>query len=249
MNRVEYLLTKLAEECAEVAQRATKALCFGLDEIQPGQPLNNRQRIEHELTDLTVILDMLIDAGALKDDPIPKEEFAMRRAKVERFMEYSRKCGTLQDRGPSDVPPGAVSSRHESEQPTHAPARHRSAVRTEAHGLPAATHPLRPVDGHAAVVGTVETPPVDAEPLASRNPVAVSIDEEIRAEYQKAARSKWKAALMLVSMEPRVSIAMIQRRLEVGYNVASEIMIALEHGGYVGPAPKDGHLREVLKRP
>jgi len=41
LNRAEYLLSVLAEECCEVAQRATKAQRFGLREIQPDQPFNN----------------------------------------------------------------------------------------------------------------------------------------------------------------------------------------------------------------
>lgn len=45
MNKVEYLLACLAEEAVEVAQRATKAMRFGCNEVQPGQPLCNVQRI------------------------------------------------------------------------------------------------------------------------------------------------------------------------------------------------------------
>jgi hypothetical protein len=35
MNPTEHLLSCLAEECAEVAQRASKSLRFGLSEVQP----------------------------------------------------------------------------------------------------------------------------------------------------------------------------------------------------------------------
>ena len=45
MTREEHLLTIVAEECNEVAQRATKALRFSLEEIEPGQEFSNRERL------------------------------------------------------------------------------------------------------------------------------------------------------------------------------------------------------------
>src|SRR5690349_21047713 len=96
MNRVEYLLTSLAEECAETAQRASKALRFGVDEIQPGQGDTNAVRLMDELEDIRVIVELLREEGVLSLGPINEERFARKRAKVEKFMAYARKCGTLQ---------------------------------------------------------------------------------------------------------------------------------------------------------
>ena len=48
MTREEHLLTIVAEECNEVAQRATKALRFSLEEIEPGQEFSNRERLFQE---------------------------------------------------------------------------------------------------------------------------------------------------------------------------------------------------------
>lgn len=95
MDRTTYLLVKLAEECCEAAQRATKAVTFGVDEVQPGQPLNNSERLMDELEDVRVIVEMLREEGALSLSPINEERFAAKRAKVERFMRYSQECGTL----------------------------------------------------------------------------------------------------------------------------------------------------------
>jgi NTP pyrophosphatase (non-canonical NTP hydrolase) len=53
------LLTVLMEECAEVTQRASKALRFGLAEVQPGQPDSNAERIADELGDLIGVVDRL----------------------------------------------------------------------------------------------------------------------------------------------------------------------------------------------
>lgn len=75
MNRTQYLLTILAEECAETAQRATKGIRFGLAECQPGQELTNRQRLEEELGDLMGLADMLglipnVEKRAAKPDRV-----------------------------------------------------------------------------------------------------------------------------------------------------------------------------------
>ncbi len=96
----EYLLVSLAEECAEVAQRATKALRFGLDETQPGQPISNAVRLVDELEDLALIVDLLRAGGhipprdAISLIPLIKRK-AERRAKVFKFMDYAEECGTL----------------------------------------------------------------------------------------------------------------------------------------------------------
>ncbi len=96
MNRAEHLLSCLAEECAEVAQRVSKALRFGLSEVQPGQPLNNAQRIVYELGDLMSVAIMLQEDGVL---PEPAEDFdellAAKRVKVEFYMAFSREQGVL----------------------------------------------------------------------------------------------------------------------------------------------------------
>ncbi|MBY3231932.1 hypothetical protein [Rhizobium laguerreae] len=96
MNRREHLLTILGEEGVEVAQRCSKALRFGLDEVQPGQELTNAQRIRGEYIDLVAVYRMLVEDGAiepLSDADLPDME--MKRQKVEKFLAYSRDCGTL----------------------------------------------------------------------------------------------------------------------------------------------------------
>lgn len=97
MTRAEHLLTMLAEEACEVAHRASKALRFGLTEVQPGQKLSNAQRISEELVDLATVGEMLAaDAG---EDLFEVGDFdeatAAKRAKVEKFLRHSAECGTL----------------------------------------------------------------------------------------------------------------------------------------------------------
>jgi len=59
------LLTILIEECAEVAQRATKMLRFGVMEVQEGQSLTNRDRLSDEVGDLQSMVDQLRSANLL----------------------------------------------------------------------------------------------------------------------------------------------------------------------------------------
>jgi NTP pyrophosphatase (non-canonical NTP hydrolase) len=94
MTRTEHLLTILAEECAEVAHRASKALRFGLEEVQEGQDLTNAERIKEELDDLSAIINMLGEEGALNITP---NTLAILRKcqKVRHYLEYSKQCGTL----------------------------------------------------------------------------------------------------------------------------------------------------------
>ena len=102
MNRTEYLLTQAASECNEVAHRITKAMHFGLDEVQPGQPgepESNAERIVGEYIDLLASMEMLIDEAALTMPNIGtvRSLIAKKKAKVEHFMGYARGCGTLRE--------------------------------------------------------------------------------------------------------------------------------------------------------
>lgn len=93
MTRTEHLLDILIEECAEVIQRATKAKRFGLHEVQPQQELTNAQRIVYELNDIVAVADMFMPPHWMNE-----EMLEAKRTKVERFLEYSKECGTLDER-------------------------------------------------------------------------------------------------------------------------------------------------------
>jgi hypothetical protein len=97
MNRSEHLLTCLAEECAEVGQRVSKALRFGLAEVQPGQPLNNAQRIAAEVKDVLSVAAILERHGLLTDYLPTAGEIGAKEAKIERFMTIAREQGVLTD--------------------------------------------------------------------------------------------------------------------------------------------------------
>lgn len=64
------LLEILIEECAEVQQRATKMLRFGVQERQPGQLHTNSVRLSEEVGDLMEVIDRCRDADLLSRDAI-----------------------------------------------------------------------------------------------------------------------------------------------------------------------------------
>lgn len=100
MNREEHLLSCLAEECAEVAHRVSKALRFGLSEVQPGQASDNARRIAAELGDLVAVGNILVNEGSI---PEPMVDTKSKLSKIERFMAISRHQGVLTD---DSHPPG-----------------------------------------------------------------------------------------------------------------------------------------------
>lgn len=94
MNTTEHLLTILSEECAEVSQRVSKALRFGLKEIQPGQLFTNAERICEEICDLYAVVEMLEDSGALQG-VVDIDRIQAKKARVKEFMKYAETCGVL----------------------------------------------------------------------------------------------------------------------------------------------------------
>jgi hypothetical protein len=108
MTRTEQLLFHVAEECAEVAQRASKAARFGLTEVQTGQGLNNAERLMQEYADLVGVIELLVADGSLPPlDPRWNGAVEAKKKKVERYLEFSRQCGTLEgdSMGARQLPP------------------------------------------------------------------------------------------------------------------------------------------------
>lgn len=96
MTRVEYLLTCLAEECCEVGQRVSKALRFGLKEVQSGQTLTNAERIEIELVDLVTIAKILTRENFRSDlDYFELEDKKLKN--LEKYMKYAKRMGTVDE--------------------------------------------------------------------------------------------------------------------------------------------------------
>jgi hypothetical protein len=83
------LLTILLEECAEVQQRVTKVLRFGLLEVQPGQELDNRERLSLEVGDLMEMLARAENAGLLVGRCVADGR-ATKARKLAKYMQTER---------------------------------------------------------------------------------------------------------------------------------------------------------------
>lgn len=96
MNRTEHLLSCLAEECAEVAHNASKAMRFGLRDGPPGNDTTNADLIAAELRDLWSVAVMLHEAGLIPPPWPTATEAAAKHQKVEKFMRYAVEQGALE---------------------------------------------------------------------------------------------------------------------------------------------------------
>lgn len=96
MNKSDYLLTLIEEEAIEIAHRASKAMRFGLMEIQSGQPHTNAHRLERELNDLRAVLELFHDEQPLFRISPDRFQIDKHKEQVRKFMDYSRTCCTLE---------------------------------------------------------------------------------------------------------------------------------------------------------
>lgn len=106
MNIAEHLLACLSEECSEISEqcarvsvRVSKALRFGLAEVQPGQLLSNVERLAAELADLQATVEVLQDAGI-----ITQAQKDAKKAKLRKFMEYAERLGAIADPAADPIP-------------------------------------------------------------------------------------------------------------------------------------------------
>ncbi len=99
MDRTDHLLWNIAEECAEIAQRASKAARFGLKEVQPGQAFPNDQRIWHEMADLIAVMELWKEEGLICPPPDYRERIDRKKARFEEFLKRSAQHGRLQSGG------------------------------------------------------------------------------------------------------------------------------------------------------
>lgn len=95
MNRREYLINCLAEECSEAAVAAAKCNRFTTEEVMPGQPLTNAERLISELKDVISVAQILINEGIIPAFNVEPEDIARKLAKIEKYMKISVECGAL----------------------------------------------------------------------------------------------------------------------------------------------------------
>jgi hypothetical protein len=94
MNNTEHLLTILSEECVETAQRVSKAIRFGLTEVQEGQHLNNAERLVYEFNDIVAVMELLHEKGLIPT-VIDGEAINKKKKKIEKYITYSQELGIV----------------------------------------------------------------------------------------------------------------------------------------------------------
>jgi hypothetical protein len=92
----QFLLTKLAEECAEVAQRAIKQQQFGGHEVQEGQELTNRERLLNEYNDLVAMVEFLREFGEIPESENLALVIEQKRFKVNKYLKLSQELGQVE---------------------------------------------------------------------------------------------------------------------------------------------------------
>jgi NTP pyrophosphatase (non-canonical NTP hydrolase) len=96
MNRLQYLLTKLAEESSELADIALKTSQFGPYNVGPNETETNREMVTNEFNDVLAVVEMLSDEFGLS---ICRSDLRIdgKKEKVNRFFKYSCSLGNCRE--------------------------------------------------------------------------------------------------------------------------------------------------------
>ena len=97
LDKEQFFMAKIAEECMEVAQRALKLSQFGIDEVQSGQDKTNGERLSDELDDLIGVLTAANNADVFTYEPNTTAVIA-KRDKLEKYYKLSLSLGKVEDK-------------------------------------------------------------------------------------------------------------------------------------------------------
>ena len=95
MTRIQYLLSKLAEEAAELSVIAQKTQQFGVNEYYAKmQPIaSNIERVQDEFNDVLAVVEAInteLGADAIERNP---GHILRKLDKIEHYYRYSQQCG------------------------------------------------------------------------------------------------------------------------------------------------------------
>lgn len=93
MNRLEYLLTCLSEECAELALAAAKSARFGLRNHHPDSTEANSESLTREASHVLAVMRSLHAEFGVKS--WSESEAGGKRKRMEKWAALSVKLGTL----------------------------------------------------------------------------------------------------------------------------------------------------------
>ena len=97
MNKEQMLLTLLSEECAEVAQLASKSIRFGLDSCDPTTGKSNMSALHQELIDIIAVVQYLNYEYNFRFDfdNIDWKAVAAKKERIDKYMKYSSDLGRV----------------------------------------------------------------------------------------------------------------------------------------------------------
>lgn len=94
MNRQEHLLTILKEECAELIQATSKTARFSINSNYDNG-VNNAEQMQKEFNDVLAMVEMINEDYGFQLFGTDFELIKAKKEKVEEYLLYSKKCGTL----------------------------------------------------------------------------------------------------------------------------------------------------------
>ena len=88
MKRLNYLLTKLAEEASEVSQAALKCSLFGLDDHHPERTTTNVQELEQEMVDILAVFAIIQQEFGILSSLSEEEARTAAKRKFDKLDHY-----------------------------------------------------------------------------------------------------------------------------------------------------------------
>lgn len=98
LSEEQHLLVCLAEECAEVQHAMMKMFRFGKVDGYAERVTTNFEDLQNEAWDLRAVLLLLEDRGILKAPPL--DAIRKKWAKIEHYVEYAKRGGTIREPSP-----------------------------------------------------------------------------------------------------------------------------------------------------
>ena len=98
MNKIEYLLSTLAEEANEIGLASSKCNRFGLEHNPftiENKLLSNIEHLIFEVNDVYAILEMLQEDGVITGEIINRDMIIAKKIKLTKMMKISQDLGTL----------------------------------------------------------------------------------------------------------------------------------------------------------
>lgn len=102
MNKIQYLLTKIAEEASEISQIALKIQQFGLYEVCPDLDETNVERINKEFNDLLGVVELFnfeVYQITGRSDELKRDEYLIqhKKEKIGKYYNYSVELGQVKE--------------------------------------------------------------------------------------------------------------------------------------------------------